>query len=571
MLYVCKKGDSMLRYFRENKLLNMGTAFFSTIASLSYVLIAVILQRILDAAIQKDLQSFAKILLFSLGYFVLMGLLMYVYTYLSKKLICGITQQLRKKSFVGIVNHTIEDFGKANTSDYLSAITNDVKLVEDNYLLPLMEIIQYGVIFTASLVLMLYYDVIVTGCVLVSILFMFIIPSLFGATLQKRQDNYSRQLSGFTGTLKDFLSGFEVIKAYRMRIYVIKKFEDSNVDLTSAKFSVDKSLAANEAVSMLLSVMVQIVVLFLSAYFIIIGRITVGTMLAMVQVSGNLSNPLLMIFNNAPKLKGVRPVIARLNEFADHRGNSFTGEVGPLFEHQISVEKLNFSYDKTHNALQDVSLTIERGKKYALVGASGCGKTTLIKLLTGYYSDYQGTVKYDDCLLSDLDYEQVAELSSTIHQNVYMFNETIEDNICLHQTYDDAEMETALKTSGVDLFLNQTTQGLSSPVGENGTNLSGGQKQRIAVARAIVRKKPLLILDEGTSAVDMQTAYDIESRLLKLEDLTLLTITHNMRKDLLELYDEIIYMENGKIAEKGPFEELMKMEGKFNDFFQLKK
>ena len=120
-------------------------------------------------------------------------------------------------------------------------------------------------------------------------------------------------------------------------------------------------------------------------------------------------------------------------------------------------------------------------------------------------------------------------------------------------------------------FLNQTTQGLSSPVGENGTNLSGGQKQRIAVARAIVRKKPLLILDEGTSAVDMQTAYDIESSLLKLEDLTLLTITHNMRKDLLELYDEIIYMEKGKIAEKGPFEELMKMEGKFNDFFQLKK
>ena len=123
----------------------------------------------------------------------------------------------------------------------------------------------------------------------------------------------------------------------------------------------------------------------------------------------------------------------------------------------------------------------------------------------------------------------------------------------------------------LDLFLNQTTQGLSSPVGENGTNLSGGQKQRIAVARAIVRKKPLLILDEGTSAVDMQTAYDIESSLLKLEDLTLLTITHNMRKDLLELYDEIIYMEKGKIAEKGPFEELMKMEGKFNDFFQLKK
>ena len=120
----------------------------------------------------------------------------------------------------------------------------------------------------------------------------------------------------------------------------------------------------------------------------------------------------------------------------------------------IEIKNLNAGYDG-RTVLRDVNLTVYDRDFLGIIGPNGGGKTTLIKLLTGYYSDYQGTVKYDDCLLSDLNYEQVAELSSTIHQNVYMFNETIEDNICLHQTYDDAEIETALKTSGVDLFLNQ--------------------------------------------------------------------------------------------------------------------
>ena len=560
----------MLRYFRQHKALTLFTAVLSVISSISYVFIAVLLQRILDAAIQQDLPSFIRTLGFSLGYFALMGILLYVYSYFSKKLICKITRIMRSKSFGGVLNHTVEDFGKSNTADYLSALTNDVKLVEDNYLLPLMEIVQYSIIFAASLILMLYYDGIVTVCVLVSILLMFLIPGLFGKALQKRQDQYSRQLSEFTGALKDFLSGFEVIKAYQMKRYVTKRFEMSNRDVTRAKFHSDALIAATEAVSMFLSVMIQIVVLFLSAYFIIIGRITVGTLLAMVQVSGNLANPLLMIFSSAPKLKGVKPVIQRLNAYADYCGGPLAGQESPAFQKRISTSDLTFSDDQQNYILRDVTVQFEKGKKYALVGKSGCGKTTLIRLLTGYFSDYQGDIQYDGKSIAGLDASQLSELSSTIHQNVYMFNETIEDNICLHCGYEEKHLRTALQISGVDQFLEQTPRGLSTPVGENGSNLSGGQKQRIAVARAIIRKKPLLILDEGTSAVDRQTAYDIESRLLRVQDLTLLTITHNMSPELLELYDEVLYMEDGQVKEKASFHDLMEARGCFYDFYQLK-
>lgn len=472
---------------------------------------------------------------------------------------------------MGIAKHTIEDYSKNHTADYLSAITNDVKMIEDNFLLPLLQVIQYTIIFIASLAVMIYFDIIVTVCVIIAIAIMLIVPSLFGGLLSKRQDKYSDMLSSFTNHVKDLLSGFEIIKSYRMKKYVLSRFETSNEDTIKAKYSVDKAIAANEAVSMVLALLVQVVVVFLSAYFIIIGRISAGALLGMVQVSSNLANPLLIIFSNIPKIKSIKPIAQKLNEFSDYRKQDTGTKKCPTFNEMICVEDLHFSYDKENEVINGISLSIKKGKKYAFVGKSGCGKSTLIKLIAGYYSDYKGNVLYDEDNLFSVDIDKITALSSVIHQNVYMFDESILDNICLHEDYSKEELQSALSDSGLLHFIEQVPNGLEYHVRENGNNLSGGQKQRIAVARALIRKKPLLILDEGTSAIDMQTAYDIESRLLEISDLTLLTITHNMSKDILELYDEIIFMADGKIIEHGTFETLIAKHAAFYDFYQLKK
>lgn len=480
-------------------------------------------------------------------------------------------KSVRSKTFMGIEKHTIEDYSKNNTADYLSAITNDVKMIEDNFLLPLLQVIQYTIIFIASLAVIIYFDIIVTVCVIIAISIMLIVPSLFGGLLSKRQDKYSDMLSSFTNHVKDLLSGFEIIKSYRMKEYVLSRFETSNEDTIKAKYSVDKAIAANEAVSMVLALLVQVVVVFLSAYFIIIGRISAGALLGMVQVSSNLANPLLIIFSNIPKIKSIKPIAQKLNEFSDYRKQDTDTKKSPTFNEMICVEDLHFSYDKENEVISGISLSIKKGKKYAFVGKSGCGKSTLIKLIAGYYSDFKGNVLYDEDNLSIVDVDKITALSSIIHQNVYMFDESILDNICLHEDYSKEELQSALSDSGLLHFIEQVPNGLEYHVGENGNNLSGGQKQRIAVARALIRKKPLLILDEGTSAIDMQTAYDIESRLLEISDLTLLTITHNMSKDILELYDEIIFMADGKIIEHGTFETLIDKHAAFYDFYQLKK
>lgn len=558
-------------YMKQNKVLLLFTILTSIIASLGYVFMAVLLQKLLDIAVEKNMQQFISMVLFSIFYFVMLGIFLYLQSLLSKRITCKIIKQIRTDVFKGIVSQSMGDFGKRNTADYLSIITNDVKMIEDNFLLPFFEVVQYTVIFISSFVLMIYFDVIVTIVVFVAITLMFLVPSLLGKELEKRQNTLSSQLADFTTKLKDILSGFEIIKSYSMKQYVIQKFDKENSDTIHTKYSVDKLFALNEGLSSFLALMVQIVVLFLSAYFIITERITVGTLLGMVQVSSNLANPLIMIFTNIPKIKSIQPIIEKLTVLSKYELNEVPKKQSATFNSVVSISNLSFAYEKQNRVLDKINLHIEKGKKYVIVGKSGCGKTTLVKLLAGYYTEYSGKILYDNTDLNMMNENDIVQLSSIIHQNIYMFNESVYDNICLHEDYSKESIDKAVKASGLNDVIEKLPEGLLYEAGENGSNLSGGQKQRIAVARALIRNKPILILDEGTSAIDMQTAYDIENHLLKIEGLTIITITHNLKKELLELYDNIIYMENGEIIERGTFEELTSVPSRFLKYLTIKK
>lgn len=288
----------MKPYIKQNKILFALTLFTSVIASLGYVFMAVLLHQLLDIAVERDIRQFLQIVVFSIAYFALLGMFLYLQSLLSKKVVCRIIYQIRSDMFRGTMARNMEDFYRKNTADYISVMTNDVKMLEENFLLPLFEVVQYTVIFISSFVLMICFDLIVTIFVTMAIAVMFLVPGLLGRSLEIRQNSFSSKLAAFTVSLKDILSGFEVIKSYSMKEYAAQRFDRESKETARSKYSVDRLLALNEGVSAFLSLMVQIVVLFLSAYFIITGRITVGTLLGMVQVSSNLANPLVMIFTN---------------------------------------------------------------------------------------------------------------------------------------------------------------------------------------------------------------------------------------------------------------------------------
>lgn len=556
---------------RQSKLLLALTLLLSVITSAAGVGIALILQKVIDAAMQGDRERFWQILMISVIYLLLLGLLGYICSLCSKALVRDLTVSLRERVFRGVFQQKVEDFTATNTADYLSALTNDIKQLEDNYIHPILFTLQNSVVFIASLIVLFYVSPLVTVILILSMILMFAVPSLFGKALQDRQNAVSAQMSVFTTKLKDLLSGYEVIKSYAMGRHAEQKFKQENERAAGTRFAADRLFAANEGVSQTLAVLTQFAVVFIAAYLIISGNLSAGSLVALVQLSGGIVGPVLIIMENMPKIQGMKPVLARIDELSGSMVDSYPGKLEPVFNKSLEIRQLQFAYPSGKPVLKGIDLTLEKGKKYALVGQSGCGKSTLAKLLSGYYERYDGTISVDGTDIRSLDREKLLQMTSTIHQNVYMFDTDMKQNICLDEEFTEEELGRAVQMSVMHKFAVNTPMGLLSPVGENGSQLSGGQRQRIAVARALIRSRPLLILDEGTSAIDMQTAYEIESRLLKHKELTLITITHNMNEDLLELYDEIIYMENGEIAGMGPFAELHEACSGFRSFFTLNK
>lgn len=561
-----KRTNYYLRMLQRNKFLFTVTIIISLVTSAGSSLIALLLKELVDVTEMGNQARFFSCLVQNICFMAGFGVFYYISSLLSKVLMRNIIRNARTNIFRGIFKRNYQEFHRVNTADYISALTNDIKIVEENYILAVFEVIQNLMLFAFALIFLLIISPLITLLLFVSLVFMVLIPGLIGQKLQIRQERLSEKYSEFTARIKDMLSGFEVIKSYHMFDSVMDQFRQENDDLANKKFKTDKLFVLNETTSQFLGVFSQVFTIFLGAFLVMAGKISMGSLIAILQLSGVFLVPLISIMNSFPKLQSVAPIMKRLQELEDYEDTTNVGTRTPGFKQRIIVSDLSFGYEVGQRVIENVNLSIEMGKKYAIVGESGCGKSTLVKLLAGYYSGYEGTIAYDHNNLKDCDRNQLSNLISIIHQNVYMFDKSIKDNICLSRNYTKEALTKALKMSGVDKFLPMMKEGVDTVVGENGSNLSGGQKQRIAIARALIKGTPILILDEGTSAIDLQTSYDIEQNLLNNPDLTLITITHRLDEEQLAQYDEIIYMDQGRIVERGSYQDLVNKKNKFYQF-----
>lgn len=560
----------MKKYIRQNTRILVLTILLGVLYSGISSFLAVIFQQFLDTAVAGDVPVFIRLVVFTVAFVIVCGLLHLTYTKLGKKLVCRIIGELRYDVFNGVFKRNISDFKSVNSADYISALTNDIKLVEENYCLPLLQALLSSIELIASVTIMIvFFSPIIFIVLVLLIIMMATIPGIFNKLMEKRQSQFSSKMSDLTIMIKDFMSGFEVIKSYRMHPHIEQSFYDNNKTTTDSKYALDGLTALVESVSMVLGYVVSIIIFTISAFLILIGRFTVGQLGGILQVTGQIIGPIQILSQSIPKIKGTKAVIKRLTDLIEYQNTTLVGDKQPTFTNDIVVKDVHFNYANGNGVLRGVNCRFEKNRKYAIIGKSGCGKTTLINLINGYYGQYEGEILFDNIDLHDLNIEQLNEMIAVIHQGVYMFDESIYNNICLHKELPKDHLASVLTMSGVTTFLDDS-RNLQTGVGENGANLSGGQKQRIAVARALAQNKPILILDEGTSAIDLQTAVDIESRLLSLDNLTVITITHSFNPGLLRAYDNVLFMENGTCI-SGTFDELLNKCEAFNEFFMLNK
>ncbi len=538
----------MKKYWKKNGFFLAVTLMAGILASVLASGIAIVLQKVVDVAVTKQTEAFGKLFLFAVGYILVLCVMNYTSALMEKYLTEKMIKQYRRDIFKGIMDRRPIRYYRENTADYISALTNDMKLIEDNYIAALLNTFQLAVMFAVTLVILLILSPMVTAILILTFLLMFLLPATIGRCLEKRQDRVSAQMAAFTEKLKDILSGYEVLRSYD-RIEAAKyRFQEENEEEIRVRFRAARLFALNEGLSDTLAVLSTITVIFVSAYLVLIGQITMGTLLALVQLSSSFMAPVMLLMQNVPRIQSMKAVIARLNSYAedDPAVKPLPLEL-PSFEKGIELDGASFSYDGEQTVLADITMRIDKGGKYAVMGPSGCGKTTLIKLLLGYFEDYGGSIRYDGRELRALDMDKIAGIISVIHQNVYLFNLSVRENILLFEEFDEAALAEAVEKSGVSLFIDEKEGGLDHGAGENGALLSGGQRQRVALARALIRRAPFVILDEGTSALDRKTACEIESRLLEDEELTLLTITHNPDPQLMRRYDGIYRMNDGRL------------------------
>ena len=557
------------KYLFKYKLLFFTRVLTISLAALSVICFDFMMGFIVDIFSNGETEKFVPIILASIFLIILLFVTECVDGYVMSSYIKNTINYLRCDIFTKILNKDMKDFFLDNSGKYISILYNDIKIIEDSLLNNIFLVISSFISFIISLLFLFSISPSIVIFIVIFGILGFVIPNALSKKLIIEKNNYSHNLEEITSVTKDLFSGFEVIKGFNIgsKINTIFKNSSNTVESTKKKCSILESIIKGFSLSF--SVTVYLGVLILGGYLMYKGEISVGTAIIIIQLSTHIVGPVKTSISLINQIKSVSLIADKIDEILYDSCEDIEEVSLPKFENSIEIKNLDFSYTNDRKALNNINLTFEKNKKYAIVGESGCGKSTLIKLLMRYYKDYNGDILIDNKDIHKIFSNDLYKNMSMIQQNVFMFDDSIKENIKLFANYSDEEVLSICDRSGLSNLISRLPDGINSLVGENGNKLSGGEKQRIAIARSLINNTKILILDESTSALDNETAYNLESSLLSIDDLTLIVVTHKLIKNILLNYDEIIVMKDGMVIEKGSFDYLISLKGYFYSLYYL--
>lgn len=543
-------------FFKGNKICWGLYTLLVMLDGVMNLILSVILQQITDAAVGKDRNQLIHVCVISgVALAGMMSVTMVQY-FVEARFLKRAMAQYKNAVFSKLLKKSRSSFTKENTSNYISALTNDAASIEVNYLQGTVKLISYVFSFVATLVMMFVYSPLLTVIAIALTLIPVVLSIVTGGTLAALEKDVSDGNSEFVGTIKDMLTGFSVIKSFRAEQEIEGIYQKDNKKLEQRKYKRNVRKGQINVLSMGGMVLSQLGVFLAGAYLAISGgNVTAGVLIAFVNMMGVLVAPLGAI----PQLMaGRKAAISLMEKMEQALGeNVKTTENGvPLkeFSREIALNEVSFGYTE-EDVLKGISLTLRAGKSYAIVGGSGSGKSTLLDLIMGNFNDYEGNVSFDGVNLKEVEVNSLYDLISVIQQNVFIFDSTIVKNITMFKEFPKEAIERAIELSGLKNLLEE--KGEDYLCGENGCNLSGGEKQRISIARCLLRNASILVADEATAALDKKTAYEVIDAILDMEEMTRIVVTHQLEENILKRYDKIIVMKNGRIEEMGSFEKLL--------------
>lgn len=564
-----KRKQYQAQFYRKNKL-RYFLAILSALLIASVNLgLAWLLQQMIDTVSGvQDAYSLTALALLTVG-IILLIFAFKALNYISMpRFMETAMRQYKDYVFEKLTQKSIAAFSSENTAQYLSAFSNDAATIESGYLKNQFLMIANMLTLVGALTMMLLYNPImtVTACAFFSLPIG--VSFLTGHRMENVEREVSEQNSAFVATLKDCLSGFSVMKSFRAEAALISLFGQSNRTAEQAKCKERKLYTIINAFSGAAGVAAQLGTFLVGAWLAHAGfGVTPGILIVFIDLTANVINPIQELPEQLASRKAALALIDKLADSLDSNIRDEGTAIPDRLEHGIVLKDVSFGYETEKTILQDIHAHFDSGKSYAIVGASGSGKSTLLNLLMASHGNYSGQITYDGHEVRDVSSESLYTLVSVIQQNVFVFNASIRDNVTMFHDFPKSEVDRAIALSGLSELIAE--RGENYLCGENGNGLSGGERQRIAIARSLLKKSQVLLVDEATAALDAATAYQVSRSILDLNGITRIVVTHSLDATLLRQYDGILTLKNGRIEEAGTFDELMKQKGYFYSLFTV--
>lgn len=564
-----KKNREFIHQLYYKNRINFIVTIILTIAMSSLnLMISWLIQQIMDCTANQDMQALVRSAWIVIIVVVIYTIANVMYRAVYPRFLQRAMQQYRDYAFSRLTQKSLRSFSKEGTALYVSALTNDCTSIENNYLAATFTLIELLFCFLGALIMMLYYSPVML-VLAVALSFLPVAVSMTaGNRLTEREKEISKKNERFVSIVNELLSGFPVIKSFRAETQASRLFSQRNEQAEEAKKNKRRteqliSLLANDA-----GIIAQMGIFLAGAWLAISGKgVTAGVVIVFVQLMNYILNPISQVPLLWSNRKAAIALMEKLSDALSENVREEGREKLNGFSEKIEVKDLTYGYEPESPVLKDLDVQFDAGKSYAIVGGSGSGKSTLLNLLMGSSSNYQGEICIDGVSIKNIESESLYQLMTSVQQNVFVFNDTIRNNVTMFHEFPDKEVTLALERSGLSEFIEK--RGEEFVCGENGANLSGGERQRISIARALLRKSPILLVDEATAALDAATARAVSFSILNLVGMTRIVVTHRLEEAILRRYDKILVMKNGTICEQGNFDTLMQQKGQFYSLFQI--